>query len=139
MHTDGFLSPETPEAVRAHYESLGPATQTVVKETAKAMDFDREEYGERVTTDVVGTVREALFASLLVVHTGTRDEFDEWTSAQTGGSSVHLEGSEQVDNVAWHDVPFAETVIGATYQNEPDAAAGTLRRIAFGRFYRDVL
>jgi hypothetical protein len=30
-------------------------------------------------------------------------------------------------------------VAAATYQNEPAAAASTIRRQAFGRFYRDLL
>lgn len=137
METRGFFEPEDSEAVREHYEALGPAAQTVVKETAKAMAFDREEYGERVTSDVVATARDALFASLLSVRVGTREEFDEWV-ADTD-YEVHLEGADSVANVAWHVVPFEGIVVGATYQDQPDAAVGTLRRIAFGRYYRDVL
>ena len=139
METRGFFEPESPEAVRERYEALGPTAQTVVKETAKAMAFDREEYGERVTSDVVATARDALFASLLEVRVGTREEFDEWLAESEGGWEVHLEGAESVENVAWHVVPFEEVVVGATYQDEPDAAVGTLRRIAFGRYYREVL
>lgn len=139
MQTDGFLAPETPEAVRADYESLGPVAQTVVKETARSMAFDREEYRDRVTSDVVETARDALFASLLVVHTGSREAFDDWLEAEADDCTVEVEGSDQVDNVAWHLVPFTETVVAATYQHERDAAVGTLRRIAFGRVYRETL
>ena len=139
METRGFFEPESPESVRNHYEALGPAAQTVVKETAKAMAFDREEYGERVTSDVISTARDALFASLLEVRVGTHEEFDEWLEATDADYEVHIEGAEQVDNVAWHVVAVAGTTVGATFQNEPDAAVGTLRRIAFGRYYRDVL
>ena len=139
MDDHGFLTPDDAEAVREQFEALGPAAQTVVKETAKAMEFDREEYDERVTTAVVTTAREALFASLLRVHVGTRAEFDEWVAAEGGDYEVQVEGSEQVEQIAWHAVPFAATVVAATFQNEEEAAIGTLRRIAFGRFYRDVL
>lgn len=139
METRGFFEPERPESVRDRYEALGPAAQTVVKETAKAMAFDREEYGERVTGDVISTARDALFASLLEVRVGTREEFDEWAAQSDIDYEVHLEGAESVDNVAWHAVPYEELVVGATFQDEPEAAEGTLQRIAFGRYYRDVL
>lgn len=139
METHGVLAPETPKVVREHYETLGPAAQTVVKETAKAMEFDREEYNRRVTSEVVGTARDALFASLLEVRVGSREDFEEWVEGQVPDHEVHVEGSEQVDRVAFHVVPFAEAVVAATFQNEEAAAVATLRRIAFGRFYREVL
>lgn len=138
METRGLLAPESERAVREGYETLGPAARTVVKETAKAMGFDRGEYGERVTGDVVATARDALFASLLEVRVGTRAEFDEWLEG-ADDYAVHLEGSESVDRVAWHVVAFADAVVGTTFQSEPDAAVATLRRVAFGRFYRDAL
>lgn len=139
MQTHGVLAPDTAAAVREAYADLGSAAQTVVKESAKAMDFDRVEYGERVSTDVVATARDALFASLLVVHVGTREEFDDWLDEVDEEYDVQIEGSETVEHVAWHVVLFEETVVAATYQNEADAAVGTLRRIAFGRFYRPAL
>jgi hypothetical protein len=138
METHGLLAPESAEAVRERYEALGPAARTVVKETARAMEFDREEYGERVTGDVVATARDALFASLLEVRVGTRTEFDEWLEEVDADYEVHLEGSDQVDRVVWHVAPFAGAVVGATYRNERAAAVGTLRRIAFGRYYSSV-
>ncbi len=76
METHGVFSPATEAVAREQYEDIGPVAQTVVKETAKAMTFDREEYGERVTSDVVATARDALFASLLETHTGTSEEFE---------------------------------------------------------------
>jgi hypothetical protein len=138
METEGILAPETVADAREAYEDVGPAAQTVVRETARAMAFDREEYRERVTGEVVETARDALFASLLVVHVGTAEEFDDWC-ADRPEYEVHVVGSDAVDSVVWHAAPFAEAVVGATFQNEPEAAVGTLRRQAFGRVYRDRL
>jgi hypothetical protein len=136
METHGFLAPETETEARDRYEAVGPAAQTVVKETAKAMAFDPEEYDERVTGEVIETARDALFASLLAVRTGTREEYEEWLTDRD--REVSEEGSENVDNVAWHDA-LGETVVAATYQSERRAAVATLRRQAFGRVYRDLL
>ncbi|WP_458206859.1 DUF5809 family protein [Haladaptatus sp. NG-SE-30] len=136
METHGILAPDDEGDVREQYEAIGPAAQTVVKETAKAMHFDREEYGERVTSEVVETARDALFASLLEVHTGTREEFE---AAIPNDFDVHEEGSENVAHVAWHVAPATETVVAATYQQKEQAAIGTLQRIAFGRVYRAIV
>ncbi|UPV76125.1 DUF5809 family protein [Halorussus limi] len=136
METHGFLSPATESEARDRYEAVGPAAQTVVKETAKAMEFAPDEYDERVTGEVVETARDALFASLLAVRTGTREEYEEWL-ADRDRDAVER-GSENVDNVAWHDA-LGETVVAATYQSEERAAVATLRRQAFGRVYRDLL
>ncbi|MFC7167048.1 DUF5809 family protein [Halospeciosus flavus] len=138
METHGFLAPATESEATAAYEDVGPAAQTVTREVAKAMEFDREEYDERVTGEVVATARDALFASLLEVHSGTREAFEAWLDDHPD-TDVRHNGSEDVDNVAWHYVPFEDTVVTATYQNEPDAARATLRRIVHGRFYRDVV
>lgn len=138
MHTTGTFAPETAEEAREAYESVGPAAQTVVRETARAMEFDREEYRERVTSDVVETARDALFASLLAVRVGTREEFDAWV-ADRPEYDVHRAGSDDVERVVWHAAPFAKAVVAATFQDEEDAAVGTLRRMAFGRVYREQL
>ncbi|MCH7659878.1 MAG: hypothetical protein IH933_04640 [Euryarchaeota archaeon] len=135
VETDGWLAPETPEDAREQYESLGATAQVVTREVAKAMSFDREEYSERVTDEVVETARDALFASLLEVHDGSREAFEERHEGFDG--EVEVLGSENVDRVVWHT--FDGEAIAATYQNEPEAARGTLRRQAFGRLYRDVL
>lgn len=135
METHGFLAPDTADAARERYDALGPTAQTVVKETAKAMAFDAEEYDRRVTGEVVETARDALFASLLEVHTGTREEYDEWLADRD--REVIERGSENVSRVAWHDA-FGETVVAATYENEERAAVETLRRQAYGRVYRDL-
>lgn len=136
METDGVFAPETIEAARDTYKTVGPAAQVVVRETASAMDFDSEEYRDRVTSDVVETARDALFASLLEVHSGSREEFETWCSDHPDYDREVI-GAENVDNVVWHPIPFAERVLAATFQNEPVAAAGTLRRQVFGRVYRD--
>lgn len=138
MHTRGTFAPETRADALEHYEEVGPVAQVVVREATKAMEFDAEEYDERVTPEVVQTARDATFAELLAVHVGERDEFDAWLDeSEFDAEDVVQIGSENVDNVVWHPVPFADTVIAATFQDEPDAAASTLRRNAFGRVYRE--
>ena len=136
MHTEGTFIFESAEDARAKYDAVGPAAQTVVREVAKAMAFDREEYDKRVTGDVVETARDALFASLLEVHVGSREEFEEWCEEYDG--DVTTVGHEAVDNVVWHVGPDDEAV-AATFQNEEAAAVATLRRQAFGRLYRDLV
>ena len=136
MKTVGTFSFESATEARDQYESVGPAAQTVVREVAKAMAFDREEYDDRVTGDVVETARDALFASLLEVHVGAREEYDDWREEYAGG--VTEVGHESVDRVVWHAGPDGEAV-AATFQNEEPAAIATLRRQAFGRLYRPLL
>ncbi|MFC4248548.1 DUF5809 family protein [Natribaculum luteum] len=135
MHTVGTFTPESVDDAREHYEAIGPAAQTVVRELARAMSFDREEYAERVTSDVVATARDAMFASLLEVRVGTREEYETWRDEYDG--DVTETGHEAVDRVVWHAGPTGEAV-AATFQNEEDAAVATLRRQAFGRIYRDL-
>ncbi|ELY83068.1 DUF5809 family protein [Natrinema altunense] len=136
MHTVGTFTFESVDDARTQYESVGPAAQTVVREVAKAMEFDREEYDERVTGGVVETARDALFANLLEVRVGSREEFDDWRETYDG--AVETVGHEDVDRVVWHAGPDGEAV-AATFQNEEDAAVATLRRQAFGRLYRDLV
>jgi hypothetical protein len=137
MDTEGLFAPETAAEARERYEALGPTAQTLVKQVAKAMAFDPEEYDERVTGEVVETAREALFASLLEVHVGTREEYEQWC-ADHDSEAIEV-GSEHVDHAVWHAAPFAGTVVAATYQDERRAAVETLRRQAFGRIYREVV
>ena len=140
METRGVFAPETAHAAATRYEQLGPTARVVVRETAKAMSFDADEYDERVTGAVVETARDATFAELLVVHLADRDAFDAWLAdSDFGDDDVVQLGSANVDRVAWHPVPFADTVVATTYQDRPTAAASTLRRAAFGRVYRDAL
>ncbi|MWV41556.1 DUF5809 family protein [Natrialba sp. INN-245] len=136
MHTVGTFEFESSAEAREAYESVGPAAQTVVREVAKAMSFDRAEYDDRVTGDVVETARDALFASLLSVAVGSREEYDEWRDEYDG--EVTEIGNENVDNVVWHAGPEGEAV-AATFQNEEEAAVATLRRQSFGRIYRELV
>lgn len=135
METDGVYAPETVDAAQAAYNSLGSTAQIVVKETVKAMELSTEEYDEHVTGEVIETARDALFASLLEVSHGDREAFAAWCDEHPD-YSVELLGSDDVASIVWHPVPFAETVVAATYQEEPAAAAATVRRRAFGEQYR---
>lgn len=135
MERRGEFSPASIDEARSLAERLGPAARLVVRETTQAMDFDREEYGDRVTPAVIETARDALFASLLSVSVGTYEEYEEWLAGREL-ETVEI-GSQQVDNVVWH--AFDGTVVAATFQNEPDAAVATLRRQAFGRLYKERL
>lgn len=137
METTGTLVPETADDAREWYGYLGPAARTAVRETTRAMGFDREEYDERVTPAVIETARDALFASLLVVHVGDREAFEAFCDERDFEVVEH--GSEHVDHVAWHAAPAAGTIVAATYQDEEDAAVDTLRRQAFGGVYRELI
>ncbi len=103
MHTVGSFEFESSAEAREAYESVGPAAQTVVREVAKAMSFDRAEYDDRVTGDVVETARDALFASLLSVAVGSREAYEKWRDEYEG--EVTEIGNENVDNVVWHAGP----------------------------------
>jgi hypothetical protein len=138
METRGVFAPETAAAVEEYYESVGAAAQTVTREVARAMGFDREEYRERVDGDVVETARDALFASLLVVHLGSREEF-EAVAAERPDLEVVERGNPDVERVAWHAAPAAGTLAAVTFQAEPEAAAAALRRQVHGGVYRDLL
>ncbi|MGB9964210.1 DUF5809 family protein [Halobacterium sp. CBA1126] len=136
--TRGVLAPETESEVRERFEGVGPAAQTVTREVARAMELSKEEYEERVTGEVVGAAREAMFASLLQVEVGDYEEF-EAAKADRPDVDVRENGSSEVENAAWHYVPFADALVATTFQNEPDAAVATLRRIAFSEFYEPAL
>lgn len=134
MRTEGIFAPQSIEEAHEAYEIAGPVAQTAVQEVARAMNFDREEYHTRVTSEVVETARDAVFASLLTVYVGDSAEFDDWC-ADHPDYDVQEIGSENASQVVWHPVPFAETVVAATFEDEPEAAMATLRRQAFGRVY----
>ena len=137
MRTEGTFAPESWEAARDRFDAVGSTAQTVVREVAKAMEFDREEYDERVTGDVVETARQAIFAEELAVHVDEWEAFESWR--ETYPPDVHVVGSDNVDRVAWHAAPFAGTAVAATFQDEPEAAVATTRRMAFNRIYREEL
>jgi len=137
METEGQFSPATVDEARDRYEALGSTAQVVVKEVAKAMGLDAEAYRERVTSEVVETARDVLFAESLTVTVGSREEFEEWC-ADTD-RAVEVIGADNVERVAWHAPDFADEAVAATFQSEREAAVGTLRRQAFGRIYREVV
>ena len=138
MHVEGLLAPATATAARERYDALAPAAKTVVRESARAMSFDRAEYEKRVTANVVETALDALFASLLEVHVGTRGEFETFRDDHPN-LDPDVEGSDEVDRVVWHPAPAADLLVAATFHEEERAAVGTLRRQAFGKAYRDLL
>lgn len=138
MRTEGVFSPETEADADDAFDTVGPTAQTVVRETAKAMEFDHEEYDERVTGDVVESARDALFASLLAVTIGDREEWEAWRD-DSPDYDVYEAGAENVDHVVWHVSPVTETAVAATFHEEEDAAIATLRRQAFGQIYRPML
>jgi len=133
----GTAVPESWADAEARYESLGATARSVVRETARAMGFDRAEYDDRVTGEVVETARQALFAETLAVRVADRGTFDAWRETYPG--DVRVAGSDTVARVAWHVSPAADAAVAATFENEPDAAVGTVRRMAFNRLYRERL
>ncbi len=137
MESKGVFSPETEQAARERYESLAPAAKSAIREATRTMGFGTEEYRERVTDDVLNSAQDAIFASLLQVQIGTRDEFESWQADSS--HSVTEIGHENVDNVAWHAPLFADAAVAATFQDEQEAAVDTLRRQAFGTLYVELL
>ena len=134
MHTRGDFAPASEAEAQERYQALGSVARTVVREATTAMGFDREEFDERVTPDVLLRVHDALFASTLAVTVGSMAEFDDWADGRA--ESVVVLGSENVEHVTWHDPPMGEAV-AATFQDQETAAVDTLRRQVFGRVYRD--
>ena len=139
METVGQFAPPSAAEARDRYEALGPTAQVVVREVARAMGLDADEYRERVTSDVVETARDVIFAESLAVRGGSAAEVEDWRAAQDEVLDVEVIGAENVDNVCWHHAPFADAAVAATFHDERDAAVGTLRRQAFGRLYREVV
>lgn len=137
MHQRGSFTPETVASARDRYVALGETAQVVVKEVAKAMSFDEDEYDRRVTPAVIETAREVLFAQELAVQVGDRPAFEDWVASRDH-EGTRL-GSDNVENVAWHAAPFAGEVVAATFQDEEAAAVETVRRQAVGRIYQDCL
>lgn len=137
METQGLIAPVTAEEARAQYEAVGTAAATVLRELARAMPLAEEAGDIAADPDLQLTAQEAIYASLLEVHVGTREEFEDWRDGHD--RAVEELGSEHVSGVAWHDAPLADSALAATFENEPEAAVGTLRRQAFATRYREVL
>lgn len=137
VETEGYLAPATAAEARARYAEAVPTAKTATREAAKAMSFDREEYEQRVTSDVVGAVRDAVFASSLRVRVADRETFESW--AADADHEVARVGHGDAPRVVWHAPGFTDTAVAATFGEKREAAVGTLRRQAFGRLYREVV
>lgn len=137
METEGVFAPETREGVRRRYAALEPTARETVRAVTREMQFDSTEYEDRVTESVLAAAQDAIFASLLAVQVGTREEYEHWQESYQG--DLVEAGSEHVDNVVWHAPPWTDTAVAATFQDERDAAVATLRRQAFGRLYSEVV
>ena len=136
MEWNGVVEPSDEVAAKELYRDLDEAVLTVISELNRSIESDtlnREEFDQEVYT----TAKNALFGSLLRVATGRVDEFERWVDEQDDNITVQQIGGEHVDHVTWHR--FENDVVAATYQHEPAAARGTLRRYAFNRLYRPVL
>lgn len=137
METVGYIAPETESEAREEYERCEQAARDICTTILKQLDGQID---EGPTEPLVRTAHDAFFGSVLVVTTGPMADFERVCSQPPlEGYQVNREGSDQVDHVAWHVSPMTETVLAATYQSEREAAISTLRRIAWGRFYRDVV
>ena len=140
METFGYVLPETESEAQAVFEELEPASREIVGAVTRRLDVEADTLDMLVTEEVYQTAHEAMFGSLLVVTTGSESAFESWrTQPPYDAFTVTMEGSDNVDNVAWHTAPVADTVIGATYQDEREAAVATLRRIVWGKIYRPLL
>jgi hypothetical protein len=137
MDTEGVFAPETAAAARERFQSFESAANTALRTLGRELGMDTDEYTERMTEDVRIATQEAMFASLLQVHIGTRSEYETWLDDHEF-EAVEV-GSDAVDNVVLHAPGFADRAIAATFQDEREAAVGTLRTQAFGRLYRDVV
>ncbi|MGM0371106.1 MAG: DUF5809 family protein [Halobacteriota archaeon] len=138
METRGQFAPETERAAREQYAALTVPAKTVTKEIAEAGTTDRETYRELTTEDVYETAQQALFASLLAVQVGSTEEYEDWLAAHED-LEVVFAGTETVPRRAWHPVWPRAAVVAVSFQNKPEAAVASLRRQAFGRFYRELV
>ncbi len=139
METTGYLEPTTTGAARTAYDELEPIGRELVREVAVAMGFDRDAYRSHVTDDVVATAHDALFAGLLEVHIVETEGFATVREGFPAGVEVSLEGPEHVDHVAWHHAKCADRVVAVTFQDQRDAAVSTVRRMAWGMVYRELV
>jgi hypothetical protein len=137
MDTEGVFAPETADEARERFQSFESAANTALRTLGRELGMGTDEYTERMTEDVRLATQEAMFASLLEVHVGTRSEYETWLDDHEF-EAVEV-GTESVDNVVWHAPGFADSAVAATFQSKREAAVGTLRTQAFGRLYRDVV
>lgn len=136
MEWHGVIAPTDDVSANDMYRDLEEPARTVVSELLHSLDTDTIDQ-DAIDDVILTTVRNALFGSLLRVATGSTTEFEAWLDDQEADITVQQIGGEHVDYVAWHR--FENEVVAATYQHEPGAARGTLRRYAFNRLYREIL
>lgn len=133
----GCFTPESESELVSRFESLETTAKVLVRQLRTAFDRNQDYVDDHLDQADVDTIKEIVFGSHLEIHAGTRQEFDQWF---TGRSLELIEiGSSEVDHIAWHHSPFVETVLAATFENEPEAAVETLRRQAIGRLYREYI
>jgi hypothetical protein len=138
MERRGLFSFDSEADLAAVHQALLPAGETVTEELLDVLAYHQEASEVSVTTELVETAHEAIFASLLEVYTGDSDEFDAWLRDHPE-LEVHLEGHEHAERRAWHPVGPAGAVVAVTFQQEVEAAAEMVRRQAVGRYYRERL
>ncbi|MFT4880794.1 MAG: hypothetical protein ACI9CA_000358 [Natronomonas sp.] len=138
METEWLFAPETAAEVRERYNSLEPTAETTVKQVARAMEFGSEGCDERVTEAVVETAQEVPSAALLAAQVGDRGGFKRWPAEHEDWTVVEF-GGEHTDRAVWHATPVTETVVVTGFYGQRQAAAGTLRRQAFGRIHSGVV
>ncbi len=138
MDTAGVFAPRSTAEARDQFESVAQAAETVTKEIAEAGTESTEAYERLVDPTVVETAQQALFASLLEVHTGTREAYEHWLDSHDV-TETSMAGTETVPHRAWHPVWPESAVFAVSYQDRPEAAIATLRRQAFGQRYRALL
>ena len=130
VETAGWLAPESPEEARKSYETLGPTARTVTREVAKPIVSNREEYREKVTEEVVETAHDALFASLLEVSDGSREEFETVFEDTTPHSYDHptqfeeslprQRGRQAIDGETSSVLAEAEAMTREMYETEEE-------------------
>jgi hypothetical protein len=138
MDTRGELTPTTAAAAREAYAGLALPAETVTKAVADAGTDSTEAYQSFLDDDVLETAQESLFAASLAVQVGTADEYEAWL-ADHADLEPSMTGHEDVSGRAWHPVWPREVVAAVSFADSPDAAVATVRRQAFGKFYRSMI
>ncbi|MFW6384060.1 MAG: DUF5809 family protein [Halodesulfurarchaeum sp.] len=138
MNTRGHLQPGTAAAAQAAYEALELPAETVTKAVAEAGTDSAEAYRSFLDGEVFETAQKSLFAASLVVHVGTVEEYETWLS-HNDAMTASMAGHAEVEGRAWHPVLPREAVAAVSFADSPDAAVATVRRGAFGEFYRPMI
>ncbi len=138
MDTRGDLTPRTAAAAQEAYAGLALPAETVTKAVAEAGTDSTDAYRSFLDDDVLETAQQSLFAASLAVHVGTVEEYEAWL-ADHGSLEPSMTGHEDVTGRAWHPVWPREVVAAVSFSDSPDAAVATVRRQAFGKYYRSMI